>query len=171
MNDRFAGWLLVIFFAAVAPTAADSAAVTTKTAMQALLSKHDQALVQQDLAGVLDTFMTDAILMGTGPGELWRGTEAIRDAYQHFFADYDAGSLDIDCTWRSAGTNDRLTWLTAMCWFTDYLKNEKREFAVNISAVAEKQGGAWRFRTFHFSNVTAPEQPHQAGPQGPEAQQ
>lgn len=162
MNDRFAGWLLASFFAVAAPVMADNAAMTTGTAIQALLSKHDQALVEQDLVGVLDTFMTDAILMGTGPGEYWRGTEAIKDTYQHFFADYDAGSLDIDCTWHSAGTNDSLTWLTAMCWFTDFLKNEEREFAVNISATAEKQGSEWRFRTFHFSNVTAPEQPEQA---------
>ena len=164
MNDRFAGWLLASCFAVAAPAMADISAGTTKTAIQALLSKHDQALVEQNLAGVLDTFMPDAILMGTGPGELWRGTEAIQDAYQHFFADYDAGSAVIDCTWHSAGTNDSLTWLTAMCWFTDYLKNEKREFAVNISAVAEKQAGEWRFRTFHFSNVTAPEQPEPAAP-------
>ena len=164
MKYRFAGWALASCFAVATPAVAETAATTTKTAIQALLSRHDQALVNQDLAGVLDSFMTDAILMGTGPGEQWRGTEAIKDAYQHFFTDYDAGSQNIDCTWRSAGTNDNLTWLTAMCWFTDYLKNEKREFAVNISAVAEKQGGEWRFRTFHFSNVTAPEQPEQATP-------
>jgi uncharacterized protein (TIGR02246 family) len=164
MKYRFAMWLLVSFFAVAAPAMAEIAAETTKTGIQSLLSKYDQALVEQDLAGVLDTFMADAILMGTGPGEQWRGTEAIKEAYQHFFADYDAGSLLIDCTWRSAGSNDSLTWLTAMCWFTDYLKNEKREFAVNMSAVAEKQGEAWRFRTFHFSNVTALEQPEQAAP-------
>ena len=158
MNHRIAAWLWVVFFVFSAPVVADGAGARFGTGVQALVSKHDRALSTQDLGGVLDTFMADAVLMGTGPGELWVGADAIKDAYQHFFADYDAGSMNVDCTWRSTGGNDRLAWLTAMCWLTDYLKNEKRQFAINLSAVAEKQGDEWRFRWFHFSNVTAPEQ-------------
>jgi uncharacterized protein (TIGR02246 family) len=157
MNHRIAACSLAIFCYFAAPAWGQDRSKEGLTEIDALLSEHDRALVSQDLAGVLNIFADDAILMGTGPGEEWVGKDAIADAYRHFFADYDAGSMAINCTWQTTGSNGELAWLAAMCWFTDYLKNEKREFAINLSAVAENQGGVWRFRAYHFSNVTAPE--------------
>jgi hypothetical protein len=40
---------------------------------------------------------------------------------------------------------------------TDYLKNVKNEFFLNVSMVLERQEGQWKMTLFHFSNVTGGE--------------
>jgi uncharacterized protein (TIGR02246 family) len=124
-----------------------------------MLRRHDQALSEQDLATVMATYAPEGtiVLMGTGPGERWVGKEEIEDAYMHFFQDFDPGSLRTECTWHSLDTQGTISWLMIMCHFTDYLKNQKRDYALNISAVLEKQEDQWYFRTFHFSNLTGGE--------------
>ena len=127
--------------------------------LDALVSKYHQALESQDLAAVVSTYApgSNTVLLGTGPGERWLGQQQIKDAYEHFFADYDHGTMAIECGSRASGIKGNLAWLMAMCDFTDSMKGKKRTYGVNISAVAEKQDGAWRFRTFHFSNLTGSE--------------
>ncbi len=121
-----------------------------------MLGKHDQALSEQDLATVMATYAPQGsiVLMGTGPGERWVGKEEIEDAYMHFFQDFDPGSLSTECTWNSMDARGNIAWAMVMCHFTDFLRNQKREYAINISAVLEKLEGQWYFRTFHFSNLT-----------------
>lgn len=121
-----------------------------------MLNAHDKALSEHNLEIVMSTYSKThpIILMGTGPGERWTGEEEITDAYNHFFMDFDQGSLSTECTWHSLNVQGEIAWLMAMCNFTDYLKNIKREYAVNISAVLEKSEDSWHFVTFHFSNLT-----------------
>jgi hypothetical protein len=47
-----------------------------------------------------------------------------------------------------------------MCKFADAKGEKKREYELNVSAVAEKQGGTWQFVLMHYSNIVgnAPKQ-------------
>jgi uncharacterized protein (TIGR02246 family) len=124
--------------------------------IQKTLKQHDAAMKGHDLEGVMALYSAEpnTVMLGTGPGERWVGKEEIASAYTEFFKDYDPGTLNSECTWRTGGIHGDAAWLVAMCQMTDYLKNEKREYALNLSAVLEKQEGQWVFRALHFSNLT-----------------
>lgn len=153
-----AGLLAALSLGSVPVSAKDDAS-SIDPELHALLTKYHTALTNQDLAAVVSTYApgSDTVLLGTGPGERWLGQQEIKDAYEHFFADYDRGTLTIDCSSKASGIKGNLAWLAAVCDFTDSLKGKKREYGVNLTAVAEKQDSAWRFRTFHFSNLTGGE--------------
>ncbi len=51
-----------------------------------------------------------------------------------------------------------MAWGAAMCSMSDSLKERKRAFELNVSAVATNQRGQWLFRSLHFSNLTGPVQ-------------
>ncbi|MEE4378745.1 MAG: nuclear transport factor 2 family protein [Candidatus Competibacteraceae bacterium] len=127
--------------------------------IQTTFQQHDAAMNGHDLDGVMALYSTkpNTVMLGTGPGERWVGKEEIAAAYAEFFKDYDPNTFNSECTWRSGGINGNAAWLVAMCQVTDYLKNVKREYALNISAVLEKQDGKWQFSMLHFSNLTGGE--------------
>jgi uncharacterized protein (TIGR02246 family) len=122
----------------------------------AVLGKHDQAMTQKDIDAVMALYApgTKTVMMGTGPGEKWVGTDEIKDAYAHFLQDYDKGTPTHDCYWKSVASEGDVAWLTAMCKTTDSLKGKKREFGLNVSAVFARQDGKWQIRLMHFSNLT-----------------
>jgi len=159
IKHLLAGGLLVGLSLGTVPVSAKDDASSIDPELHALLTKYHKALKNQDLAAVGSTYVpaSNTVLLGTGPGERWLGQQEIKDAYEHFFADYDRGTMTVDCGSQASGINGNLAWLLAVCDFTDSLKGKKREYGVNISAVAEKQDGAWYFRTFHFSNLTGGE--------------
>ena len=105
----------------------------------------------------------EIVLVGTGPGERYVGKDEITDAYKHFFADFDAGSMQVQCDWRTGDIKGDLAWLMSMCHVTDALKDAKREYGLNVSSVFEKEGEGWRVRAMHYSNLTG-EQPSTATP-------
>jgi ketosteroid isomerase-like protein len=127
--------------------------------IQAMLQKHDNALNEQNLDAVLETYAADpkVVLMGTGPDEIRVGREEIGEAYKHFFEDFEAGSLSVDCPWKMGDAKGEMAWLTAVCQLKDSLEGKEREYFINISASLEKQDGAWRFSTMHMSNLTGGE--------------
>jgi uncharacterized protein (TIGR02246 family) len=128
------------------------------TEIAATLHKHDQAMNQQDLDAVMSLYAPEGntVMLGTGPGENWVGKDEIRDAYTHFFQDYDKGTLASDCFWKTGDVEGNTAWLTAMCKMGDSKKGKKREYGLNVSAVLEKQGSDWLIRSMHFSNLTGP---------------
>ena len=150
--------LLALLCLVVVPlsVSAENASPEVDSAIMEMLSIHDKSLSEHNLEGVMSTYSSThpIVLMGTGPGERWVGEEEIADAYSHFFMDYDQSTLSTECTWHTLNMQGELAWLMAMCNFTDYYKNIKREYAVNISAVLEKTEDKWYFATFHFSNLT-----------------
>jgi ketosteroid isomerase-like protein len=123
-----------------------------------LLAKHDKALNDKSLDGVMATFSTNAntVVLGTGQGERFVGTQAIREAYTEIFKDYDAGTMVSNCDWKTGGADGAGTmgWLAATCQFSDSMKGVKREYGLNVSAAVEKQDGQWRFVMLHMSNAT-----------------
>ena len=147
--------VLMVLFVIAMPCLAQELNPEVETEILDMIRKHDKALSEQDLAGVMATYAPQGtiVLMGTGPGERWVGKEEIQDAYMHFFQNFDPGTLSTECTWNSLGYRGNIAWMMIMCHFTDYFKNQKREYALNISTVLGKQEGAWHFLTFHFSNL------------------
>lgn len=140
------------------PLLASTAAETEKSAIFELLERHDQALNQQDLDAIIATFSDEPVVMGTGPGEVWVGKEELIDAYKHFFADFDKGSLERACTWRKGDIVGDAAWLMAECGYSDSKAGEKREYVLNVSGVLVKQDeGDWRIQTMHFSNLVGGE--------------
>ena len=158
MMSRYLVTLFGVLCLVVGPLSARAEDATPEidSAIMEMLSMHDKSLSEHNLEGVMSTYSKThpIVMMGTGPGERWVGDEEIADAYSHFFMDYDQGTLSTECTWHTLNVQGDLAWLMAMCNFTDYYKNIKREYAVNISAVLEKTEDKWHFATFHFSNLT-----------------
>ena len=122
------------------------------------LAAHDKALNEQDVNGVLATFSTDpkVVLLGTGAGERFIGTEAIKNAYTEIVKDYDKGSFVPNCDWKDGGADPAgtMAWLAATCNATDTKKGAKREYVLNVTAAVVKESGGWRFVMLHMSNAT-----------------
>jgi hypothetical protein len=148
-----------------ATTTTNSAATTAGNAdpkvaeeVRELLTRHDKALNDQSLDSVMATFSTNpkTVVLGTGQGERFVGQDAIRQAYTEIFKDYDKGSLETSCDWKSgeADESGRMAWLAATCQAKDAKSGVKRQYVLNVSATVVKQDSGWRFVMLHMSNMT-----------------
>ena len=126
------------------------------TELANLLKQHDDALGQKNLDNLMALYAEgpNTVMMGTGPGERWEGKTQIREAFTQIIKDYDR-SPSRDCYWRTGGINGDMAWVAAMCKMSDSLKNTKRDYELNVSAVFERQGGKWLVRSMHYSNVVS----------------
>jgi ketosteroid isomerase-like protein len=120
-----------------------------------MLNKHDEALKQQNLDALMAMYSSSpkTVMLGTGPGERFQGKEEIRAAYTEIFKDFDKGTLTHACYWKDGGSGGNLAWVAAMCKFSDSKGDKKREYELNVSAVAGKQAGKWQFVMIHYSNL------------------
>jgi ketosteroid isomerase-like protein len=145
----------VALCAAAAPAlAAEGPAAQLREVFRA----HETAFNAHDVQGVMKLYAPgdSTVVLGTGPGERWVGSAEIADAYRHFFADFDAGTLKRNCAWELPGVSGDVGWLSAMCSYQDSLKGVKREYSLNISVVLQKTDGTWQVCAMHFSNLTGP---------------
>jgi uncharacterized protein (TIGR02246 family) len=128
---------------------------STRADIAELLKKHDEALNQHNLAGVLALYAPSSktVVLGTGPGEKFQGKEEIKAAYTEIFKDFDKGTQTHNCYWKDGGGSSNVVWGAAMCKFADAKGEKKREYELNVSVVAEKQGGKWQFVLLHYSNL------------------
>ena len=149
---------LVVLFALVSSALAQQASVPGESSVAALPRKHDEAMKEKNLDAIMALYAPGdkTVMIGTGPGERWVGKDEIRNAYLEFFKDFDKGSLARTCEWTSGEVRKDTAWGAAMCTMTDSLKDRKRTYDLNVSAVAANQGGQWPFRSLHFSNLTGP---------------
>jgi ketosteroid isomerase-like protein len=124
-----------------------------------MLARHDKALNDKNIDAVMATFSNDpkTVVLGTGQGERFVGQQAIKEAYMEIFKDYDAGTLETNCDWKTGGADEdgKMAWLAATCQAKDAMKGVKREYGLNVSAAVVKQDGGWRFVMLHMSNATA----------------
>jgi uncharacterized protein (TIGR02246 family) len=128
---------------------------TMSPGLKALMMAHNKAFDNHDLKGVLATMSPHAVLMGTGPGELWVGHAEISEAYKHFFGDFDKGGQKIQDLWWDEKMGSDLASLMAMTKVTMTAKGKANDVGINMSMVAEKQkNGSWLIRNMHFSNRT-----------------
>jgi len=127
---------------------------------------------KQDLKALLALYADNpnVALMGTGPGEFWKGKAAVEDTYKHYFETFKAGSLSHECP-EATGTEDgNSAWLMASCVMKDTDPDgQPREFDLNVSAVLKKEKDGWRFQALHFSNLIEEEGPPSEEDDAPEA--
>jgi len=154
--------------AAPAPTPAAAADPKVVEEIKAVLDKHDKALGEKNLDALMETFAPtpNTVVLGTGPGERWVGTQEVRAAYTEMFKDYDPGSMTVGCEWKTGNSDGSIAWLAATCVAKDSLKGKAREYPLNVSAAMAKQDGRWRFTMLHMSNPTAPPPPAQQAAKG-----
>jgi ketosteroid isomerase-like protein len=148
--------MLLIAFGLGAPIGlAHAQGSSTRADVAEMLKKHDEALNQQNLGGLLALYAPSpkTVMLGTGPGEKFQGKEEIKTAYTEIFKDFDKGTLTHSCYWKDGGGSGTMVWGAAMCKFADAKGEKKREYELNVSMVAEKQGGKWQFVLLHYSNV------------------
>jgi uncharacterized protein (TIGR02246 family) len=125
-------------------------------AIRALLKAHDDAMTAHDLNGVLATMTEKTTIMGTGPGEIWSGPAEIKDAYTHFFQDFDKGSQKFDYQFKigALAPEKDMGWLMASGTVKASKDGKAFEFAMNLSLTVSKSGGQWRIGSMHFSTLT-----------------
>ena len=125
-----------------------------------VLAAHDKALNDKNLDAIMATFSSDpkTVMMGTGTEERWMGPQEIRSAYSEIIKDYDPGTLDAKCDWKTGGSNDEadMAWLAASCDCKDSLQGKERNYKLNVSGTLAKQEGKWKFVSLHMSNAFQP---------------
>jgi ketosteroid isomerase-like protein len=126
-----------------------------------VLATHDKALNDKNIDAIMSTFSTHptTVMLGTGVEERWMGPQEIRAAYTEITKDYDAGTMQTNCTaWKTGGSDEAgtMAWLAAICDCKDSLAGKAREYKLNVSATMEKQEGKWRFVSLHMSNAFQP---------------
>jgi uncharacterized protein (TIGR02246 family) len=145
---------------AVAALTANAKAEDTKAdnpeleAIRAVFKAHDVAMTGHNLDGALACFAPDAVLMGSGPGELWSGTEEIKEAYTNFFKGYDKGEQDFHYNHRFGGLSSDMGWLVVSGEVNGKKDGKKVAFPLNISLTMVKKGGKWAIASMHFSTLT-----------------
>jgi ketosteroid isomerase-like protein len=131
-----------------------------------LLGQHDAAFAAQDIKAVMKTYVSgpQIFLMGTGPGEIYRGKEGIEAAYRQFFTKFEKGTAGFTYNWVSAGSSGDLAWFAAEFTIKGKVKDEMKEVAFNVSGTLQKQKGKWRILAMHFSRLGVAEAPDEPEP-------
>ncbi len=160
-------------WAAETPKTAESPmAAKASEELRAVLKQHHDAMNKQDLKALLALYADspNVALMGTGPGEFWKGKAAVEDTYKHYFETFKAGSLSHECPDVAAAEEGNDAWLMASCVMKDTdPAGEPREFDLNVSAVLKKEKAGWRFQALHFSNLVEDVGPPSEEDEAPEA--
>lgn len=155
-NSIIAGLAGITAVATLTPAAraAEKTANPELDDIRALLKAHDAAMNNHDLNGVLATMTEKTAVMGTGPGEVWSGPTEIKDAYEHFFQDFDKGSQSFDYQFKIGGLGADMGWLMASGNIKGKKDGKAFEFPINLSLTVAKAGGKWRIASMHFSTLT-----------------
>lgn len=122
--------------------------------IKAVLKAHDTAMTSQDIDGVLAVMAPKAVIMGSGPGEVWSGPAEIKDAYTHFFADFDKGEQDFSYNVHFAGLSPEMGWMMASGEVKGKKDGKDFAFPLNISLTVAKTDGKWKVVAMHFSTLT-----------------
>ena len=132
--------------------------------VKTLLAQHDKAFTSQDIEGVLKLYApgTKTVVLGTGAGEIFLGKDEIRNAYQHFFEDFDKGKQEFEYGFVTGDVLGSAAWLAATGKLTLTKGADRRETGLNVSLTFAKIKGAWYITSFHYSSAGANAAP-QAG--------
>ena len=130
----------------------------SKGSIEALKKLHDsyfKAFAAHDVNGILALFTPNAIILGTGPGEIWGGPEEIGEAHRNFFQAFDPGKQESEVLFRSGNVAGGMAWVTSVSKIRFTKKDGVTEFGLNSLVVFERTGAQWLIRAMHFSNLTA----------------
>ena len=123
-----------------------------------LLGAHDKAMTDHDIEAVLATFADDAMVMGTGPGEMWSGKEELKEAYGHFFMVFDAGKQDFEYNYRQGRLSSEMGWLMASGTVKGNKDGKDFAYPLNVSLTVAKSGSDWKIAAMHFSTLVSGEE-------------
>ncbi|MFN0129384.1 MAG: nuclear transport factor 2 family protein [Verrucomicrobiales bacterium] len=123
--------------------------------IRAVLKAHDDAMTNHNIEGVLASLSPKAVIMGTGPGEIWSGPEEIKDAYSHFFADFDKGEQQFTYHVRMGELSAEMGWLFTSGEVRGKKGGKEYAFPLNVSVTVSKATGDWKIAALHFSTLTA----------------
>ena len=121
--------------------------------IQDVLKAHDDAMTNHNLPGVLATLAPKAVIMGTGPGELWATPEQIKVAYQHFFEGFDKGEQHFTYHDRHGDLSGTMGYLVVSGEIKGKKAGKAFAFPINISLTVSKADGAWKIASMHFSTL------------------
>lgn len=158
--------MMLVCHVAVSPCLAAKEGTKLVCQVTALLERHDAALAAHDIKGIMQTYGAgpEILLMGTGPGEIYRGVEGVEGAYSQFFTRFDMGSMGFSYDWVSAGSRGDVAWFAAEGRIKARMMDETKEIGFNLSGTLQKKKGKWRFVAMHFSRLgVAAEPQEQAG--------
>lgn len=160
MMKRGLAAIFIFSFALVSPCLAGEGGSKVPAEVKAVMEQHNKAFKAQDLKGVMSTYSQDrdVVLMGTGPGEVYVGDEAIGAAYDQFFSRFDANTLDFKAEWLASGVKGKVAWFAVTTTIGGALNNEKQERAFNMSGTLVREKGKWRILSLHFSRLGAEQQ-------------
>lgn len=120
-----------------------------------VLKAHDDATTSHDLSGVMAVLAPNAVIMGTGPGELWTGADDLKMAYGNFFQGYDKGEQNFTYYVIHGGLSAEMGWLVASGEVKGKKDGKEFAFPMNVSVTVSKSDGAWKIATMHFSTLTS----------------
>ncbi len=149
--------MVLVSFALALPCLAQQRDTKVTADVKALLEQHNKSFSAHDIKGVMEMYASspDVVLMGTGPGEVYVGDEAIGGAYDQFFNRFDPNSLTFQYDWSLAASRGNFAWFAVSTTIEGTLKNEKKERVLNMSGTLEKVKGKWRIVSMHFSRLGA----------------
>jgi ketosteroid isomerase-like protein len=150
--------MALLLLVVVSPCRAADQGAKLVSQVTTLLKQHDAAFVAQDLKGVMKSYVSgpQIFLMGTGPGEIYRGREGVEGAYNQFFTKFEKDTAGITYDWVSAGAKGDMAWFAAEYRIKGKVKGENKEVGFNLSGTLQKQKGAWRILAMHFSRLGVP---------------
>jgi ketosteroid isomerase-like protein len=163
--------VFILFSSCQSPEPADKGGETTSTevklekdpkvveAITSVVQQHDKALNEQDLDALMETFVPgpDTVLLGTSNAERFIGSENIRNAYIEIFKDFDSGTLEVECDWKTGQHLGDMAWLAGTCQAQDSLEGNPRVYGLNVTGALVRQDNQWRFAMLHMSNPTVPQ--------------
>ncbi len=103
--------LVFICFVFTASSFAGEISPEIKKELRAFQAQYRKAFDSKNIDGVMAMYAPDAVLMGTGEGELYRGKDAIRMAHIAFFRTFE--KEDYSTTWMKAGAKGDIAWISA----------------------------------------------------------
>lgn len=123
--------------------------------IRAVLKAHDDAMTSHNMEGVLAVLAPKAVIIGTGPGEIWSGPEEIKEAYKNFFGDFDKGQQDFTYHVKFGELSATMGWLMASGEVKGKKDGKDFAFPMNISLTASKATGEWKIAAMHFSTLVS----------------
>ena len=119
--------------------------------VKAAIQKHAQAFDSKSAVDTAAFYADNAVIMGTGEGELYVGKEAIANALSQFFNSFDKETREV--TFHEVHVNGDTAWTMSNITFTTTAKDKKSKYQLNISRVLTKKDGNWLCVAEHFSHL------------------
>jgi uncharacterized protein (TIGR02246 family) len=114
---------------------------------------HSKDFDKKDTKAAVSFYADDAVIMGTGAGELYAGKEKITEAFAQFFSSFDTEKREV--LYHEVKLNGDVAWTMSSVLFTSTFKDKQSKYHLNVTRVLEKRDGKWLCVSEHFSNLVS----------------